>query len=143
MLSAEFVQLAAMALAGLAVGGVVYVLVMPYMSGERKASKRVGNVARAPSCGAVPRSTQIRKQHVQDTIKNIEAKQKLRKRVRLRIRLVRAGLSMKPRTYYLLSASPGRWAGHRACNGLFAAGVSDRGLRLRVWLAALVLVAHD
>ena len=111
MLSAEFVQLAAMALAGLAVGGVVYVLVMPYMSGERKASKRVGNVARAPSRGAVPRSTQIRKQHVQDTIKNIEAKQKLRKRVRLRIRLVRAGLSMKPRTYYLLSCLTGTLGG--------------------------------
>ena len=34
-----------MALAGLAVGGVVYVLVMPFMSGERKAEKRVANVA--------------------------------------------------------------------------------------------------
>ena len=45
MLSPEFAQLVAMALAGIAVGGIVYVLVMPYMSGERKASERVGNVA--------------------------------------------------------------------------------------------------
>ena len=69
-----------MALAGIAVGGAVYVLVMPYMSGERKASKRVGNVARGvQSRAAVPRSLQIRKQQVQDTIKNIEAKQKPKK----------------------------------------------------------------
>lgn len=96
-----------MALSGIAVGGVVYVLVMPYMSGERKASKRVGNVARVPSRAAVPRSLQIRKQQVQDTIKNTEAKKKSKNRVPLRIRLIRAGLSMKPSTYYLLSCLTG------------------------------------
>ena len=97
-----------MALAGIAVGGVVYVLAMPYMSGERKASKRVGNVAQGVQRrSAVPRSLQIRKQQVQDTIKDIEAKQKPKKRVRLRIRLIRAGLSMKPSTYYLLSCLTG------------------------------------
>ena len=105
MLSPEFAQLAVVALAGIAVGGVAYVLLMPYMSGERKASKRVGNVVQ--SRAAVPRSLQIRKQQVQDTIKNIEAKQKSKKRVRLRIRLIRAGLSMKPSTYYLLSCLTG------------------------------------
>ena len=97
-----------MALAGIAVGGVVYVLLMPYMSGERKASKRVGNVAQGVQRrSAVPRSLQIRKQRVQDTIKNIEAKQKPKKRVQLRIRLIRAGLSIKPSTYYLLSCLSG------------------------------------
>ena len=108
MLSPEFAQLAAMALAGIAVGGAVYVLVMPYMSGERKASKRVGNAARGvQSRAAVPRSLQIRKQQVQDTIKNIEAKKNPKKWVPLRIRLIRAGLSMKPLTYYLLSCLTG------------------------------------
>jgi tight adherence protein B len=111
LLSPEFAQLAVMALAGIAVGGVVYVLVMPYMSGERKASKRVGSVAqndkKAQRRAAMPQSLQIRKQRVQDTIKDIEAKQKPKKRVRLRIRLIRAGLSLKPRTYYLLSSLAG------------------------------------
>ena len=96
-----------MALSGIAVGGAVYVLVMPLMSGERKASKRVGNVARVPSRAAVPRSLQIRKQQVQDTIKNTEAKKKSKNRVPLRMRLIRAGLSMKPSTYYLLSCLTG------------------------------------
>ena len=54
-----------------------------------------------------PRSLQIRKRRVQDTIKNIEAKQKPKKLVPLRIRLIRAGLSMKPRSYYLLSCLAG------------------------------------
>jgi tight adherence protein B len=100
-----------MALAGFAVGGVVYVLVMPYLSGERKAEKRVANVAQGQTKvqrrGALPQPLQMRKQQVQDTIKNIEAKQKAKKRVPLRIRLIRAGLSMKPRTYYLLSLATG------------------------------------
>jgi len=111
LLSPELAQLAAMALAGFAVGGVVYVLVMPYLSGERKAEKRVANVAQGQTKvqrrGALPQPLQMRKQQVQDTIKNIEAKQKAKKRVPLRIRLIRAGLSMKPRTYYLLSLATG------------------------------------
>jgi tight adherence protein B len=97
-----------MTLAGIAVGGGVYALMMPYMSGEHKASKRVGNVAQGVrSRAAVPRSLQIRKQRVQDTIKNIEDKRKPKKWVPLRIRLIQAGLSMKPRTYYLLSCLTG------------------------------------
>ena len=100
-----------MALAGLAVGGVVYVLVMPFMSGERKASKRVANVTQGQSKmqkrAALPQPLQMRKQQVQDTIKNIEAQQKAKKRVPLRTRLIRAGLGMRPRTYYLLSLLAG------------------------------------
>ena len=80
MLSPELVQLAAMALAGLAVGGVVYVLVLPYLSGERKASKRVANVAQRPRPGAAapprPQPLQTRRKQVQDTLKELEAKQK-------------------------------------------------------------------
>jgi tight adherence protein B len=112
LLSPEFAQLAAMALAGIAVGGVVYVLLMPHLSGERKARKRVGNAAQGMQRrSAVSPSLQIRKQRVQDTIKNIEAKQKPNKRVQLRIRLIRAGLNMKPSTYYLLSCLAGVMGG--------------------------------
>jgi tight adherence protein B len=108
LLSRDLVQLAAVALAGIAMGGVVYALLMPYMSGERKASKRLGSVARGTNIrAAVPRSLQIRKQQVQDTIKNIDDKKKLKKRQPLRILLIRAGLGMKPRTYYLLSCFTG------------------------------------
>jgi tight adherence protein B len=111
LLSPELVQLAAMALAGLAGGGLVYVLVMPYVSGERKAEKRVANVAHGQAKmqrrSALPQPLQMRKQQVQDTIKNIEAKQKAKRRITIRTKLIRAGLSIKPRTYYLLSLAAG------------------------------------
>ncbi len=94
-----------MVLAGIAVGGVMYVLAIPYLSGERKASKRVGNVAQGQRTvrKRAAQSLHIRKQQVQDTIKDIEAKQKRKKWVPLRTRLTRAGLTMRPRTYYILS----------------------------------------
>jgi tight adherence protein B len=117
LLSPELVQLAAIALAALAAGGAVYVLVMPYVSGERKAEKRVANVAHGPTKAQKRASLmqqqplQTRKQQVQDTLKNIEAKQKAKRRVPLRIRLMRAGLNIKPRNYYLLSVLAGLLGG--------------------------------
>lgn len=115
LLSPEIVQLAAMALAGLTFGGLVYALVMPYLSGERKAEKRVANVSQNQTRMALraggPQSLQMRKQQVQDTIKDIEDKQKAKKRVPLRLLITRAGLKMKPRTYYLYSALVGLLGG--------------------------------
>ncbi|MGH9695339.1 MAG: type II secretion system F family protein, partial [Bryobacteraceae bacterium] len=93
-----------MLLAGIGVGGFVYVLFIPYTSGERKANKRVDNVAQGQRIvrKRATQSLQIRKQQVQDTIKDIEAKQKRKKWMPLRTRLIRAGVTMKTRTYYLL-----------------------------------------
>jgi tight adherence protein B len=94
-----------MLLAGIAGGGLVYVLAIPYLNGERKANKRVANVAQGQKAvrKRAGQSLQIRKQQVQDTIKDMEAKQKRKKWVRLPTRLTRAGLAMKPATYYVLS----------------------------------------
>jgi tight adherence protein B len=105
-----------MMLAGLAVGGVVYVLVMPLLGGERAASKRVANVAQGQArartrVGLQQQPLQMRRQQVQDSIRDIEAKQKAKRRVTLRTKLLRAGLSIKPRTYYLLSLLSGLLGG--------------------------------
>ena len=110
MLSPELVQFAAIALAALGVGGAAYALAMPFFSGERKVEKRVANVALGQTktqVRAVTQPLQMRRKQVQDTIKDLEAKQKAQKRVNLRTKLMRAGLRIKPRTYYLLSASSG------------------------------------
>lgn len=107
----ELVQLAAVALAGLAIGGVVYVLLMPVLSGERKTSKRLANVAQGQTKirQRVTQSQplQMRKKQVQDTIKDLEAKQKAKKRLTLRTKLIRADLNIKPTTFYFLSALAG------------------------------------
>jgi tight adherence protein B len=110
------VQIAAIALAALAAGGVAYVLVMPLMSGERKVSKRVANAAQGQArararSGLQSQPLQMRKKQVQDTIKEIEAREKQKRKVTLRTRLLRAGLDITPRTYYLLSALAGLLGG--------------------------------
>jgi len=115
LLSPELVQLAAIVLAALAVGGVVYVLVMPYFSDERRVGKRVANAAQGQSRMrtrvGVPAPLQMRRKQVQDTIRDIEAKQKARKRISLRTKLMRAGFNIKPRIYYILSAITGLMGG--------------------------------
>jgi tight adherence protein B len=111
LLSPELVQLAAIALAALAAGGIVYVLVMPYLSDERKVSKRVANVAQGQTKVrtrvGVPAPLQMRRRQVQDTIRDIEAKQKAKKRISLRTKLMRAGLNIKPRVYYIFCVAAG------------------------------------
>lgn len=116
MLSPALVQLSVVALAALAAGGAVYVLVMPFMSGERQASKRVANVAQGHAKSRARTATQtqplqMRKKQVQDTIKEIEAKHKAKRRVTLRTKLIRADLPISPRTYYLVSVAAGLLGG--------------------------------
>lgn len=115
LLSPELVQFSAIALAAIAVGGIAYVLVMPYFSDERKVSKRVANASqgqnRIRQRVGVPQPLQMRRKQVQDTIRDIEAKQKAKKRISLRTKLMRAGLDIKPSLYYILSAVTGLLGG--------------------------------
>lgn len=110
MLDPQILQLSIIFLAALAVGGVVYVLVMPYLSGERKAEKRVATVStlrNTQRAGLAKEQTSTRKQEVQKTIKDLEEKQKAKKKVTLAGRLARAGLDVPPRSFYLASAGMG------------------------------------
>ena len=105
LLPPDLIQFSAIALAALAVGGVVYVLVVPYFSGERKVSKRVEVAAQghkpAQKRTGTPQQLQTRRRQVQDTLKEIEAKQRRQKRVTLRTKLMQAGLNVKPQSYYI------------------------------------------
>ncbi len=110
MLDQQLLQIAIIFLAALAVGGVVYVLVMPFLSGERKADKRVASVSTsrgAQRTGAGKEQGSTRRQEVQKTIKDLEEKQKSKKKITLTARLARAGLNVTPRVFYLASAGAG------------------------------------
>jgi tight adherence protein B len=112
--SSELVQISIIALAALTMGGFVYALVMPYVSGERKTSKRVASVAEGHAKSRLrvqSQPLQMRKKQVQDSIKEIEAKEKAKRRVTLRTKLIRAGVPITPRMYYLLSVVVGLLAG--------------------------------
>ena len=78
LLSPTIVQIAVITLSALAFGGVVYVAAMPFLSGERKASKRIATAAHGQGKSPVRVSAQplqMRRKQVQDTIKDIESKE--------------------------------------------------------------------
>ena len=115
MFDPQLVQLSVIVLAALAVGGIVYVLIMPFFSGERTADQRVASVKQpgqhrqARDGGSEALST--RKKQVQDTIKELEAKQKSKKKITLVTRLSRAGLDVPVRSFYIASLIFGLIAG--------------------------------
>ena len=104
----ELLRLSVIALAALSVGGIAYVFVMPFLSGERKTGKRIASVARRNS-GATQRDAMqdgvsMRKKKIQDTLKELEAKQKSRKKLTLQERLSQAGLNVPVKSFYIASA---------------------------------------
>ncbi len=105
MLDPQVVQLAVTGLSALSVGGIVYVLIWPYLSGERAASKRVESVkersVRRSARGAAQETVSARKKDVQQTLKELEAKKKSKKRITLATRLARAGIDVPARSYYI------------------------------------------
>ena len=69
LVSPELLRIAMMFLAALSVGGIAYVVIMPWLSDERKASKRIADVSLgqagvAARRSAVPEAVSMRKQQV-------------------------------------------------------------------------------
>ncbi len=111
LLDPQIVQLSIVVLAALAVGGVVYVLAAPLLTDERKASKRMaavkqGQQIRTARSGA-PEVMNTRKKQVQETLKELEAKQKSKKKITMATRLARAGLDVPTRSFYIASMVSG------------------------------------
>jgi tight adherence protein B len=81
-------------LAAAAMGGVAWVFIHPVLSGERKAEKRVANVAKADPTARVTgnRPTSCR-EAIENTLKEFEGRHKPSRRVPLSVRIAQAGLS--------------------------------------------------
>ncbi len=111
LVSPELFQTAIIFTVALGVGIFAYVLIAPYFS-EREATKRLasasqGAAGRRLQTAAKQQPMQMRRRQVQETVKDLEAKHKARKRIDLRTRIQRAGFTIKPRTFYLLSVATG------------------------------------
>jgi tight adherence protein B len=93
----------------IAIGGVAWVFVYPVLSGERKAEQRMASVARAePIPQRAARSAQkSRREQVEGTLKQLEARQRRARRVPLSVRLARAGLSWSPRNFMVIAGALG------------------------------------
>ncbi len=92
-------------LVAVAVGGVAWVFVYPYLSGEKKAERRMASVARSEPMAARPaRAAQrSRREQVEGTLKEIEERHKKARRVPLSVRLTQAGLNWSKQRFMVTS----------------------------------------
>lgn len=98
-------------LAALSIGVVVYLLVNPYFSGERRTDKRIQGVTESKSARIATRAqaevVQNRKRQVSETLEELEAREKAREKITMRLRLQRAGLEVTPRAFWFASLGCG------------------------------------
>nr|WP_047576430.1 type II secretion system F family protein [Methylobacterium sp. ZNC0032] len=98
--------LAVALLAMFAVGGVVYALLYPTLSGEKRAEKRRKEFAGPSTVRGIDREAQARHKRGQiaQSLKEIENRENERNKVSLETRIAQAGLSWTPKKYYGISA---------------------------------------
>lgn len=115
MFGFDLTLIAFILLAGFSAGGVAYAFLSPSMQQEKTAGRRLSQVAQSEAQrGAVKASrdrvTEVakRRKSVQDSLKEIEAKQAVRlgnmRKPPLSIQLKQAGMSVTVRQFYLFSA---------------------------------------
>lgn len=95
-------------LAMLAAGGVAYVFLFPLLSGQRKAELRMREFAVADT--AIRRSRRggpdpsvARRQQVEESLKELDARRRNARRPPLQVRITQAGLSWSRRKYFTIS----------------------------------------
>lgn len=111
MVDPQIVQLSVMAMIAIAVGGIVYVFVMPLLSDERRVAKRVHTVAHPAEIRkqrAAASETASRKKVIQETLQELEGKRRaLSRRLTLKQLIAQAGLTLTPMMFYIASAVSG------------------------------------
>jgi tight adherence protein B len=90
-------------------GAVAWVVIYPYLSGEKEAEKRMLNVARSgvPTSKATSRALKSRREQVESSLKELEERAKKTKSPPLSIRIAQAGLSWTKRQFFIISAALG------------------------------------
>ena len=128
-------------LATVAVGGAAWVFIYPLLSGERKAENRRASVAKPePAAKRQNEKTQrSRRDQVENTLKDLEARHQKQSKVSLSMRISRAGLDWSTQKFMVMSAALAAvfFAGAMFAGGglLGAAGLAfAAGLGLPRWL---------
>ena len=96
-------------LAATAIGGLAWVFIYPSLSGQRKAESRRASIARADApARQVEKSQRSRREQVEGSLKELDARRKKDKSVPLTTRLTQAGLgSWTPQKFWIASAVSG------------------------------------
>jgi tight adherence protein B len=91
-------------MATIAVGGLAWVFLYPLLSGEKKAEARRASVARPePATRQVDRVQRSRREQVEGSLKEVEARNKKEKKVPLGIRIAQAGLTWSDQKFMTIS----------------------------------------
>jgi Flp pilus assembly protein TadB len=91
-------------LAFTAVGGIAWVFVYPMLSGEKKAEQRRASVARtAPVVRQIDKAQRTRREQVEGSLKEVEARRLKEKNVALPIRIAQAGLDWTAQKFLVVS----------------------------------------
>ena len=91
-------------MAATAVGGLAWVFVYPSLSGEKKAESRRASVAKAePVARQTDKNQRSRREQVEGSLKELEARRQKEKSVSLSTRLTQAGLDWTTRKFWIMS----------------------------------------
>jgi tight adherence protein B len=101
--------LAIFLLATFCAGGVAWVVVYPYLSGEKEAERRMASIAKSsvPTSKGLSRALRSRREQVETSLKQLEERTKKSKSLPLSIRLAQSGLPWTKRQFIIISASLG------------------------------------
>jgi tight adherence protein B len=95
-------------LATIAVGGLAWVFLYPLLSGERNVERRVASAAQTqPTQRAVRGVQKSRREQVEESLKDLELRQRKNSRPTLTQRIEQAGLAWSVRQYVLISTGLG------------------------------------
>jgi tight adherence protein B len=91
-------------LAAAAIGGLAWVFIYPLLSGQRKADDRRATIARPePAARQVDKNQRSRREQVEGSLKEVEARRQKDKKVSLSIRLTQAGVDWSPQKFMIAS----------------------------------------
>ena len=92
-------------LAATAIGGIAWVFIYPLLSGERKAESRRASVAKSEPVAArtADKSQRSRREQVESSLKELEARRLKESKVSLSTRLMQAGLDWSTQKFMIVS----------------------------------------
>jgi tight adherence protein B len=95
-------------LAATAIGGLAWVFLYPVLSGEKQAESRRASIAKsAPAARQADKSQRSRREQVEGSLRDLEARRLKEKKVPLGTRLTQAGLDWTPQKFMIVSAVTG------------------------------------
>jgi len=97
-------------LAATAIGGIMWVFVYPYLSGEKKAEQRKASISRAETKIRVKdgrNQQKSRREQVENSLREVEVRNKKAKQPSLATRIEMAGLEWSKQKFYVISAATG------------------------------------